>query len=244
MPNEEYYNVRLVTPEDADYVAFMRRMADRRPSRGGPRAAGEMLGGIVERCVRHWLGAIVPLMPERILGWEQRLRNNRHGVLYREIDAIWRIDDESLCLYEMKLTFPENMERGVGLSQLNASANVLFASKKYTYVLKRLVYIGDEPILVLEGDIPALEPNDEYAEVGVIWVPTAAVTAAANELELTLPENWLEPESREGFVEDPEREEWRQYASTAKSAPETEDAEIDPNNPLAEALRRAMKDRD
>ena len=45
-------------------------MADRRPSRGGPRAAGEYLGGLVEQCVRHWLGKAVPLSEERILVWQ------------------------------------------------------------------------------------------------------------------------------------------------------------------------------
>ena len=39
-----------------------------------------------------------------------------------------QIDDESLCLYEMKLTFPENMERGTGLKQLEASTETLAAS--------------------------------------------------------------------------------------------------------------------
>ena len=49
----------------------------------------------------------------------------------------------------------------------------------------------------------------------MIWIPTAAIEAAAQELELTLPENWREPESREGYVEDADREEWRQYADTS-----------------------------
>ena len=122
MPNDNpYWNVRLVLTDDADYIAFMRRMADRRPSRGGPRAAGEVLGGLVERSVRHWLGKSVPLSEERILVWEQRQRNGRNATLYREIDGIWQIDSESLCLYEMKLTFPENMERGVGLRRMRSN---------------------------------------------------------------------------------------------------------------------------
>src|SRR5690349_19008363 len=91
-----FRNVRLVTPDDPEYIAFMRRMADRRPSRGGPRAAGEMLGGIVEQCIRAWLGGFVPLQEERILAWEQRLPNGRHGLSFRELDAVWTIDHESL----------------------------------------------------------------------------------------------------------------------------------------------------
>jgi hypothetical protein len=232
-----HWNVRLVSPEDADYIAFMRRMADRRPSRGGPRAAGEVLGGLVERSVRHWLSGFVSLKDERILAWEQRQRNGRHATFYRELDAVWQIDEESLCLYEMKLTFADNMENGVGLPQLEAACETLSASNRYQYLLKRLVYVAEEKVTVLEG-LPELEPDDEYAELGVIWVPPMAVEAAARELEIELPENWLAPEAREGYIEDPERDVWKQYADTAPEA----DAE-NPANPLAEALRRAMKDR-
>src|SRR5437773_4358975 len=98
-----YYNARnarLVTPDDPEYIGYMRRMADQRPSRGGPRAAGEYLGGIAEQAVRHWLRGFVPLQEERILCWEQRQRNGRNVTLYRELDAVRAIDDESLCLYE------------------------------------------------------------------------------------------------------------------------------------------------
>ncbi|HZO91637.1 MAG TPA: hypothetical protein VFB38_25165 [Chthonomonadaceae bacterium] len=234
---DSFRNVRLVKPDDPDYIAFMRRMADKRPSRGGPRAAGEYLGGMVEQAVRHWLGGYVPLQEERILSWEQRLRNGRHATLYRELDAVWTIDHESLCLYEMKLTTPENMERGVGLRQLDTAAETLFTSKRYRYVLERLVYVAEEPIPVLDG-LPALAPDDEYEELGVVWVPPQAVETAAKELGLELPEDWLKPEAREGFVEDPEREEWRQYADTM-AREQTE--EEPPSGPLADALRRALK---
>ncbi len=235
---DSYRNIKLVPPEDDEYVAFMGRMADKRPSRGGPRAAGEYLGGVVELAVRHWLSQIVALQPERILTWEQRLRNGRHGTLYRELDAVWQIDDVSLCLFEMKLTTSEHMEDGSGIRQLNIASDILFESKKYDYILKRLVYVAEEQVPVLE-DLPVLEPNDEYAELGVIWVPPSEVIKAAGELELDLPEDWLLPESREGFLEDPEREEWRQYANTEAVDPESN--EPDPNSPMAEALKRLLE---
>lgn len=237
-PYDSFRNVRLVTPDDPEYIAYLRRLADQRPSRGGPRAAGEYLGGLAEQAVRHWLSGYVPLLEERILAWEQRLRNGRHATLYRELDAIWKIDDESLCLYEMKLTTPENQQNGVGLRQLDASADTLFTDKGWKYILKRLVYIGAEPLPVLEGEVPPLPPDDEYAELGVVWVTPSAVEEAARALEIELPPNWTEPEAREGYVEDPEREAWKQYADTeARDADEEETA----SNPLAEALRRAMQ---
>src|SRR5579875_347202 len=253
-------DIRLVRPDDADYIAYRRRMADLRPSRGGPRQAGEMLGGLVEQAVRHWLGKQVPLQEERILSWEQRLANGRHGRLYRELDAVWPIDPESLCLFEIKFTTKERMAMGVGLDQLDAAAEILARSKRVRYLLLRLVYVGAEPVPVLveEGEGGGLEgegvgregkgvglegeesegllvvpPTEEYEELGVIWVPPAAVEESAAELGLELPANWLEPEAREGAVEDPERDAWRFYVESAQEATSVE-------NPLAAALKRLL----
>jgi hypothetical protein len=195
-----------------------------------------VLGGRVEICVRHWLNSYIPLADERILAWEQRQRNGRHTTLYRELDAVWQIDDESICLYEMKLTFPENMENGVGLRQLETASDILNTCNRYRYILQRLVYVGDEKVTVLDG-LPELEADDENAELGVIWVPPDAVEAAAKELEIALPEDWLDPESREGDFEDPEREAWKQFADTSSQESDAEN----PDNPLADALRRALE---
>ena len=236
---ESYRNIRLTLPQDEEYIAWMRRMADLRPTRGGRRSAGEYLGGLVERCVRHYIGKQVALKEERILGWEQRLKNGRVGPMYRELDGVWQIDDESLCLFEMKLTRPQNMEKGTGIKQLNTAADILLTSGNWQYVLKRLVYVAneDQRVTVLD-EIPVVDPSEEYEELGVIWVPLAEVEAAAQELEITLPENWSEPEAREGDMEDPERDSWKQYV---QDEPEQIDADapID-NSPLAVALRKAM----
>jgi hypothetical protein len=241
---ESYRDVRLVTPEDLDYLGFVRRMQDQRPSRGGARSAGEYLGGIVEECVRHWLSKQVPLQPERILAWSQRLRNGRTGPAYRELDAVWRIDNESLCVFEMKLTYAENMQNGVGLRQLNAAADVLFADEANRFVLKRLVYVATEKVDVLDG-LPELLPNDEFEELGVVWVPVEAVEEAAAALEIVLPENWKEPESREGTLEDPERDSWQQFANSERGDENLAepDGEEGPraDSPLAQALRRALE---
>lgn len=229
--HQPIYDPRLVALDDPEYIAYRRRMMDLRPSRGGPRAAGEFLGGMVERCIQHWLGQFVPLSEKRILAYEQRLRNNRMGTLYRELDAVWQIDDESLCVFEMKLTFEEKMRNGTGLFQLETAADILFVDKRWNYILKRLVYVADEPVPVLEDEpLPVVEPDDENAELGVIWVPPFAVVEAAQQLGLELPENWLAPESREGVIEDPEREEWRQYVAE----------ETEASNPFADAFRNLM----
>ena len=118
------------------------------------------------------------------------------------------------------------------------------------YVLKRLVYIETEKVEVLDG-IPELGADDEFAELGVVWAPVEAVEAAAAELAIALPENWKEPESREGTIDDPERDSWHQFASSERAATsdggadeesgvET-DAANESQSPLAQALRRAME---
>ncbi|CCW35078.1 hypothetical protein CTKA_02839 [Chthonomonas calidirosea] len=233
-------DVRLVRPDDTDYIAYRRRMADLRPSRGGPRQAGEVLGGLVEQAVRHWIGKQVPLQEERILSWEQRLANGRHGRLYRELDAVWPIDHESLCIFEIKFTTKERMEMGVGLDQLDAAAEILARSKQVRYLLLRLVYVGAEPVPVLVDEenpegLLEVPPTEEYEELGVVWVPPAAVEESALELGLELPANWLEPEAREGAVEDPERDAWRFYVESTQETTLSE-------NPLAAALKRLLKE--
>lgn len=239
-PLQSVRDIRLVRPDNEDYVAYMRRMADLRPSRGGPRQAGEMLGGLVERAVRHWLSTQVPLQEERILSWEQRLSNGRHGRLYRELDAVWPIDAESLALFEIKFTTPERMAAGVGLDQLDLAAGILSRSKTYRYLLLRLVYVAAQPIPVLADEenpegVPVLPPSEEYEELGVVWVPPTIVEESALALGLDLPQNWLDPEAREGVVEDPEREAWRLYVEGDSAGPS--------ESPLAAALKRLLEER-
>jgi hypothetical protein len=240
---EAYHSVQLVAPDDPGYVAAMRQAARQRPARGGPRQAGEQLGGMVEQAVRHWLAAQVPLTPERILSWRRARRERLFDRQYRELDAVWAIDNESLCLFEIKLTTPENMARGRGLAQLGRAAEILLASPRYRYVLERLVYVAAEPAPVLEGDIPALPPTDEFEQVGVVWAPPAGVEWAARELGLDLPPNWLDEEARQGAVADAraEAEEWRQYANTAAPSAAAPDSLVGSEGPLAAALRRAMQ---
>jgi hypothetical protein len=233
-----FRNIHLTSIDDEEYIAWMRRMADLRPSRGGRRSAGEYLGGLVERCVRHAIGKQVPLTAERILAWEQRLKNGRNGPMFRELDAVWQIDEESLCLFEMKLTRPENMEKGTGIKQLNTAAGILFDSGEWKYILKRLVYIAEEAarVPVLE-DVPCVDADEEYEELGVVWITPELVEQAAAELEVELPKNWSEPEAREGDMDDPERDSWRQFLPQEG---ETSTESVDENSPVAQALRKAL----
>ena len=228
--SDKPYNAQLVRPDDPEYVAFMRRMADRSPSRGGPRAAGEWLGGLVEQCARLCLAQHVTLIDTRILQWEQRQKNGRHTTLYRELDAVSEPAPGELCIFEIKLTTPENMERGHGIRQLNAASDTMLTAGAAERVSRRLVYIAEEPFDVLDG-LPVVTPDQFDEELGVVWISPSRIEDAAGILSLDLPPDWLLPESREGVMEDPEREEWRQFADAAPA---------ESGNSLADALRRAM----
>ena len=238
---DSYRDIHLILTDDEGYIAWLRRMADRRPPRTATarRSAGEYLGGLVEQCVRHVIGKKVALKPERILAWQQRLKNGRMGPMYRELDAVWQIDDESLCLYEVKFTRQELMEKGSGIKQLNISASILLSDTRWKYVLKRLVYLAAEAdhVDVLDG-LPELDAAEEYEELGVVWITPQQVEEAATELGLQLPANWTEPEAREGDLEDPERDSWKQFLPHDEAT--GDEAGAVENSPLAEAMRKAL----
>ncbi len=237
---KSYRNITLLKPDHPEYLAFLARIRDANPPRGGGRQAGEYLGGLVELCVRHWLNEQIPLSHERILSWEQKLKNGRHGTMFRELDAVWQIDHESFCLYELKFTLPEFMENGSGLKQLNIAANILENIPGIKYILRRIVYLSETPVAVLADEdypegIPVVTPDDETTDLGVIWVPMESIETAAQNLAIELPENWRLPEAREGTVLDAEQEEMRKHLSTVN------EGATNMGNSLAEALQRALE---
>lgn len=237
---KSYRNITLLSPDNPEYLAFLGRIRDSNPPRGGGRQAGEYLGGLVELCVRHWLNEQIPLSEERILSWEQQLKNGRHGTMFRELDAVWQIDYESYCLFEFKFTLPEFMENGSGLKQLNIASGILENIPTVKYILRRLVYLSESPVSVLADEdfpegIPVVSPDDESTDLGVVWVPMESVETSAKYLELELPENWRLPEAREGIVPDADLEEMRKHLSTVN------EGAMNMSNSLAEALQKALE---
>ena len=131
---------------------------------------------------------------------------------------------------------------------MNTSAEILFTNPRWKYILKRLVYVAEAPHPGAEQDDEgiglafALEPGDECAELGVIWLTPQQVEAAAKELAIELPEGWQQDEvagrpilkTRSARSGDSLREQ-------RKPASEENEDIIPDDNPLAQALRRAMQ---
>ena len=221
--------VQLISPHSPEYRLFLQKILENRTSRGGQRNAGEMIGRLAERAVRHWLYQQVPLDSNRILAWQE---HERAGLRYQELDAVQCVDHEALCLFEIKLAAPKAMERGIGLGQLNSAVNVLLEGRRCRRVCRRLVYIADAPLPVGRDEgIRRVNPDDTQTDLGVVWVSPSAVTAAAAALDLSLPQDWFDPSVRSGPAPSASPED----AFSCRAA----DA-VTPFNPVAAAMERAL----
>jgi hypothetical protein len=226
-------DIGFVTPRDSGYRMTMHDMAAMNQGiRKGPRAAGEVLGGQVERAARHYLGAHIALQAERILRWKQIDHSRRYATRYRELDAVERLDTNSLCLFEIKLNGVRGMERGEGLRQLRKSTQTLLMSQEYKRICRRLVYISDDPVKV-KGGLPAVGVEDVESEEAVIWLSSKTIESAASDLGIILPDNWLDPAARIGSLK-AEDEEWRSYVEGAGSGTWL-------SHSLADAFRRVAR---
>lgn len=220
--DHQFQRVQFVSPHSAEYRQRRQQIRDAHPTHGGPRHPGERIGGIVERAVRFWLSQYVTLEEDRILSWRER---NVGGVRYQELDGVQRVSSEELCLFEIKLTTRAAMQRASGISQLNAAQEALAASDGWRTIRRRLVYVAEVPQVVGRSqEIPWMVPGEQREEVGVIWVPPAEVTAATKALGLSLPENWLDPSTRQ----------------MGESVPRVSDSPAFAFNPMMAAMESAL----
>jgi hypothetical protein len=222
--------VRWLQPDAQEFKRYIRTLRAQKPPSRGQRQAGEIIGRMGEKAVRHWLSARIPLQPERVLSWEARLPRGQYCTLYREIDAVRRLDQTALCLFEIKIAAVNRLRQGYGLGQLGEAVKILASDPRWRTIL-RLVYVGDDAVPVKNG-LPVLDPQDDSTPLGVIWVPPTVVEEAACELGLCLPDRWQEAEFRSGSLTSPE--------GTAPVANNAVNSLREPaEGPIAEALRRA-----
>jgi hypothetical protein len=134
-PNESIHrirSVRLVSPDDAAYVAAMaeQALAHRRYGPKGEQSATYRVSGRVESAVRGWLAARVPLLAERIIAAEVLYRDaRRYEPLYLELDAVQGspgTPGTPVRIFEIKFT-SNSAAVARGLGQLSRALRLLRA---------------------------------------------------------------------------------------------------------------------
>jgi hypothetical protein len=108
--------VRLVRPDDPDYLAAMREQALRH-RRPGPRQEPGPIhraSSRAELAVRRWLGERVPLLEERVIAARVEA-DGAEVIRYLELDAVEALDGVPRRLFEIKFTSSgRTVRRGVG----------------------------------------------------------------------------------------------------------------------------------
>lgn len=195
------FDVRFVSRTDVEYIRKCREGAERRRHGRiiGKRNLGEWIGSTVEKAVSRWLEDHVGPSEAPIIGW-RKIEGGRGVAYFRETDFVTRPDANTILIWEIKMTTPESMARGHGLSQLAHSLEILMhGPEKNKRILRRLVYVSDNAHQVLDGQIPAVQVSDTVSEVGVVFVNTKDVERFADDL----PAGWQTSEGRKGNFSEP-----------------------------------------
>lgn len=243
---------RLIDTDDPHYQAFMRQImltkANQRGSR--PPRARDLFGGEVETALRGWLGEQLTLSPKRIVEYVEQ-RGRTAVKKYRELDAIVIADTQSAHVFEIKASHRAGSVRRASqqLRDTRAILGLMFKRVHGTILLvdtgipkpKDVALVMDAPdapeyapqtlddVLLKLPDVRRIHAVGEYdhdpaiTSLLLFTVPDIVALAGAENLHL----DWDDEDEDE---EPPER-------PTVSYS--TEDDEDD--NPLAQALRRAMR---
>ena len=158
-------SVRLVPPDDPDYLAAMaeQALAHRRFGPKEEQTATYRVSGRVETAVRAWLAERVSLLPERVVAAEVLFRDARsYTPLFLELDAVEGRDGVPERIFEVKFTSnAAALRRGFG--QLARARSLL--ETRYDRVETAVVLVqADRGPLVLDDprleDVIAIEAGD------------------------------------------------------------------------------------
>jgi hypothetical protein len=202
-------NAYLITPSTANIPTVGTSANKAVPAWRGERAAGEIIGKLVEIAACYILHQHLPLQEERVLACTLPNRNGAYSQSHRELDAVAKIDDRTLLIYEVKLSKSVNLQRGVGLQQVSDSARLLKSGGCCSRVRKRLVYIARHPLPLYNG-LTSVTIDDTTTDTGVIWITPEQIAEAAREMNISLPEGWMSPAVRGRSVAS--TEDWRRFA--------------------------------
>lgn len=145
MVNARIRKVKLVTPDSSGYRKFCAERQLERQSfkpKLAPTASNQ-LSHIFEQSVREWLGEQIPLLPERILWFEEQTGKFCYNQKYREIDVISEYHSQPDYLFEIKTSFDPKNAISTACKQLNQSLYI--ASHRWSSLKRCIIYINTAP---------------------------------------------------------------------------------------------------
>jgi hypothetical protein len=261
-----YSRPRLIDDQDRQYRAFLEQIMLTRQNNKAIRLprARDLFGGEAEIALRGWLGERLPLSERRYVEYLEH-RGRAAVKKYRELDAVSLPDQKTIHVFEIKASQKATSLRRARqqLGDTRTILKMLFA-RVYTTIL--LVDTGI-PKTEAEAEQQAAELADKYPDrdpppppptldevletaptlrligsleeqgsdpevIGILRFSVEDIIALAGEENLHL--IWDEDEDEEEAAE-PELE---RHTFTSAGSPDEDD---DDDNPMAAALRRAMK---
>ena len=149
MVNARIRQVKLVALDSSSYRQFCaaRRLENQsfRPKLSP--TASNQLSLIFEQAIREWLGEQIPLIPERILCFEEQGGKFGYKQKYREIDAISERHSQPDYLFEIKTSFDRKNAMSKASNQLNQSLYI--ASHRWSNLKPCIIYVNTAPEDVL-----------------------------------------------------------------------------------------------
>jgi hypothetical protein len=261
---------RLIDANDPQYRTFVRQIMigkdNQRPMR--PPRARELFGGEAEAALRDWLAQRYTLSERRIVEYLEH-RGRSAIKKYRELDAVVIPNQKSIEIFEIKASQKAtSVRRAVQqLRDTRAIVGMLFFHVHTTILLvdtgipdaqavAELMASEDAPPMPpptldevlalvpqvkLVGSLDERDPNPEIVNLIRFGVDDIIALAGAENLHL----NWDEED--EAAAKGAEEAEAAEESSGKPNYTYTTDepsSEEDDGNPLAAALRRAMKGKD
>ena len=216
-----YINVRLVDFDNPAYGEFIAPfLLARATHKGGSVPARTRFGQQVETALRGWLETRTTLLSRRVLGYTQ-IGGGSARPSYRELDALERIGEHGVVVYECKASrSPAGLRRG--LAQLNQSRQILSVIFRQVTGVLFFVYtdLGALPdlqqVIAEADDVSSLadwtDRRQLRTSLGVLLWPVARVVEIAGEENLILDREDKQGEERLiEREEEPWHEDWRAY---------------------------------
>jgi hypothetical protein len=250
---------RLIDANDPQYRAFVRQIMigkdNQRATR--PPLPRELFGGEAEAALRGWLAQHYTLSDRRFIEYLEH-RGRSAIKKYRELDAVALPDPKSIQVFEIKASQKaQSVRRAV--QQLRDTRSILgmLFFRVYTTILlvdtgipdvqavAELMAAADAPPqppptlgevlallpqVCLANSLAERDPNPEVVNLLRFSVDDIVALAGAENLHL----NWDEAELEEGMDEADE-------PAPPSFAYTTDESADDDDNPLAAALRKAMR---